>query len=76
MAFLQWSSIHPQTPGRLRLRTYLENYSDVHKGWGRGMAGGSSGQGTFHSRAWREVRGALRTEGGGWRVGTGCWFQG
>lgn len=66
----------PPKPGLLPLRTYLENCSDARKGWGRGLGGGSSGPGTSHSRAWREERRGLRTEGEGWQVDTGCWLQG
>ena len=62
-------------PRRLPRATYLENCYDARKGWGRGTDGGSSGRGTFHSRAWREVTGGLRTEGGEWLGGTVRWFQ-
>ena len=39
------------------------------------LDGGSSGPGTFPNRAWKAVRGGRWTEGWGWPVDTGCWFQ-
>lgn len=54
-------------PGRLPLGLTWRAVAMRVRAGSRGLAGGSSGPGTFRSRAWRGARG-LRTGGGGWRV--------